>query len=297
LSEAESCFREVLRLRRRLGDDSLDVARTFNLLVDVLLREGKFDEGEQLFNEILTPALQNRPQGAYLLRERAVFFARRGRWDQAAADAAKAADFAPSDHLLRHTLAPLLVMTGNVDNYHRNCRRVVELFAGTREPIIAVRMAKDCLIRPDAGVDLVVVSQWADAAVSRGKEYLGLPSFQVVKSLAELRQGRFSGAVEWAGKALTNSCYRPASVMSYPPSAESPAESYCHLQAYAVAAMAYWKMGQPDRARAALAKGVEIADRKLPKPDSGDLGDGWIDWIVAQTLLTEAKTLIEGQSP
>jgi hypothetical protein len=52
---------------------------------------------------------------------------------------------------------------------------------------------------------------------------------------------------------------------------------------------------QADEANAALAKGVEIAESNLPKLDSGDLGDGWIDWIIAHALMREAKALIEGQ--
>ena len=50
----------------------------------------------------------------------------------------------------------------------------------------------------------------------------------------------------------------------------------------------------PDEARAALAKGVEIAETKLPKSDSSDFGGGWNDWIIAHSLMREAKMLIEG---
>jgi tetratricopeptide (TPR) repeat protein len=295
LAEAEACFREELGLRRKMGDERLDVAETIGLLDDVLLCEKKYGDAEQLFSEILTPTLQHRPQGAYLLRQRAVLFARRGRWNQAAADAAKAVEFVPSDHYLCRTLAPLLVITGNVKDYRRQCRCMVEQFAGTREPIIAARMAKGCLLRPDAGVDLVVVSRWADTAVDRGKEYMGLPSFQVVKGLAEYRQGRFDSAVEWAGKVLTNSHHRAASVISTPMARESPSREYCQVQAYLVSAMAHWQMQRTNEARGALAKGIQLAESKLPKLESGDLGDSWIDWILAQTLMAEAKALIEGQ--
>jgi tetratricopeptide (TPR) repeat protein len=295
LAEAEAFFREELLQRRKMGDDHPNVAWTLNFLSDVLLREGKYGEAEQLFSEILTPTLQHRPQGAYLLRERAVLSARRGRWNQAVADAGKAVEFVPSDHYLCHTLAPLLVITGNLNDYRRHCHRMVEQFAGTREPILAARMAKGCLLRPDAGVDLIVVSRWADTAVDRGKEYMGLPSFQVVKGLAEYRQGRFDNAVEWAGRVLTNSNYRAASVISTPMARESPSKEYCQVQAYLVSAMAQWQLKQTNEARGALAQGIEITESKLPKLDSGDLGDGWIDWILAQTLMAEAKALIEGQ--
>ncbi len=51
----------------------------------------------------------------------------------------------------------------------------------------------------------------------------------------------------------------------------------------------------PDEARAALAKGVEIAETKLPKSDNSNLGGDWNDWIIAHILLRETKALIEGQ--
>jgi hypothetical protein len=62
-----------------------------------------------------------------------------------------------------------------------------------------------------------------------------------------------------------------------------------------VQAMACQRLNQPDKAHAALGRGSEMANAKLPKLEDGDLGGGWSDWIIAQALLGEAKTLIEGQ--
>jgi hypothetical protein len=49
-------------------------------------------------------------------------------------------------------------------------------------------------------------------------------------------------------------------------------------------------------AGATLAKGLEIAEKNLPKLDSGDLGEGWLDWIITHALMREARALIEGQA-
>ena len=38
----------------------------------------------------------------------------------------------------------------------------------------------------------------------------------------------------------------------------------------------------------------ELAEAKLAKRGSGDLGPAWNDWITAHTLMREAKGLIEG---
>ena len=68
------------------------------------------------------------------------------------------------------------------------------------------------------------------------------------------------------------------------------------VQAYTALAMAEHQLKHLGEARAALAKGVGIAETKLPKLDSGDLGEGWNDWIIAHSLMREAKMLIEGKT-
>ena len=59
-------------------------------------------------------------------------------------------------------------------------------------------------------------------------------------------------------------------------------------------AMANYQLHQLDEARAVLARGLEFANKKLPKLESGDLGSYWGDWIFAHVLMREAKALIEG---
>ena len=59
-------------------------------------------------------------------------------------------------------------------------------------------------------------------------------------------------------------------------------------------AMSYYQLRRLDEARATLASGLEIADKKLRKPESGDRGTYWADSIFAQVLVREARALIEG---
>ena len=58
-------------------------------------------------------------------------------------------------------------------------------------------------------------------------------------------------------------------------------------------AMSNYQLHHPDEARAALARGLEFANKKLPKLESGDLGSYWGDWIFAHLLMREARALIE----
>jgi hypothetical protein len=60
-------------------------------------------------------------------------------------------------------------------------------------------------------------------------------------------------------------------------------------------AMSNYQLRQLDQARAALRRGLEMAE-KLPKIESGDLGWFWDEWVFAQVLMREAKALIEGES-
>jgi hypothetical protein len=57
-------------------------------------------------------------------------------------------------------------------------------------------------------------------------------------------------------------------------------------------AMTQHQLKDDEQAGISLAKGVEIIKTRFPKLEDGDLGDAWIDWIMAQRLMNEAETLI-----
>jgi hypothetical protein len=63
-----------------------------------------------------------------------------------------------------------------------------------------------------------------------------------------------------------------------------------------ILAMAQWQMQQVDAARKSLAEGLRLAVKRLPAASSGDVGDGWIDWIFAHALMREAGALIQPQN-
>ena len=101
--------------------------------------------------------------------------------------------------------------------------------------------------------------------------------FQFCKGLAEYRRGNFVGATEQL-QSVT---------------AAAGAEPYRDVIAFSVLAMAEHQTKQTEEARAVLAKGIALAETKLPKFESGDIGTGWNDWIVAQVFLREAKAMID----
>ncbi len=124
-----------------------------------------------------------------------------------------------------------------------------------------------------------VPAQLAEIAVTRGTNHIRLPYFQLVKGLVEYRQGRFESAVEWAHKSLTGSGTNYTTAAS----------------AGAVLAMAQQQLKQPEDVRKALAQATQVFDTKLPKLESGDLGENWPEWLIARILLREAKELAEKQ--
>ncbi len=207
------------------------------------------------------------------LQSDATGHARAGRWTNAIAAFSKLIELDPTNHYFYHSLAPLLVQNADLEGYRRHCARMLARFGGTSDAVIAERLAKDCLILSSSGVDLGAVGQLAETAVKDSECF-------ETKGLVEYRQGHFTEAAAWAGKAIDKK--------------SSQATQY--LEAYMVLAMTKHQMNQMEEARAALAKGLAIEEKELPQLDSGDLGHDWLDWIIAHALLKEARGLIEGSS-
>jgi hypothetical protein len=151
----------------------------------------------------------------------------------------------------------------------------VEQFENIHEPGPAHQLSKACLTLPDSGVDLAIVGRLADTSVS-GKEKWGALSSN--EALAKYRLGQFASAVDWAEKTLEHE--------------KEP--GWITVETFATLAMSRHQLKQSDLAQAALKRAEDDANKTLPKLDSADLGSDWIDVIICDALLREAKALIEG---
>jgi serine/threonine-protein kinase len=160
---------------------------------------------------------------------------------------------------------------------------MVNRFGNTTNAQIADRTAKSCLLLPSAiGPDeLTAAGNLADKALTLGKGSRWFHWFQFTKGLAEYRQGHFSGAVE--GMQL---------VQKELVEAQDAARDMCEADTYFVSAMAQHQLQQSHEAHAALARGFEIVQTKLPMVR--DLGPAWYDVLTTYILQREAKDLIEG---
>jgi tetratricopeptide (TPR) repeat protein len=262
-----------------------DRARIYDQLKQAiaLANDGKPVEAEKLFTRLLAETNSSADQKVQFLTYRADIRARSGRWEEAATDLARAVENNPTNHLLWHSLAPLLVQNSQLEAYREHCRKSLERFGKTTDPFTADRIAKDCLILPGSGVNLDTVATMADTAVAEGQHsefFQFFHYFQFCKGLAEYRQGRFASAADWMGTVLTN---RGEALD-------------LQTEAYMVLAMSRSQSHQVEQARAALAKGTEL-EQELPKLGSGDVGASWVDWIIAHALMREAKAIIGAQPP
>jgi len=201
----------------------------------------------------------------------------REQWLAAVKNYAKVVELRPADHEAYHFLAPLLVQAGDLEAYRRHCERVLRQFSGTSNPVVAERMAKDCLFVPPPASDFGSITKLVETAVAAGPNHQFWPYFQFVKGLAEYRQGRFASAEEWLQPVLGRRD-----------------DVYRTVQAHMTLAMAQHQLNQTEPARVTLAKGLELAEARFPKPGKTGLDEQWHDWIIAHVLMREASSLIEG---
>jgi tetratricopeptide (TPR) repeat protein len=283
LVEAEALHREALVLWRKRHEIGTPHAQwQLECLVRVLVAQEKLADAEQILDEILTPETLRNPSIIRALDLRIDLSARQGQWEKAAADAARALELQPTDQNRFHALAPLLVITHNHPGYEQLRRRVLTTFAGTTDPVVADRVAKDCLLLPCSDTELSKIDRLADIAVNAGEEasrrneylVLSVPFFQTCKASSEYRQGHFAESIDWAQKVVQSS------------------QLYAKAQVYSVLAMAQWRLGHTETARSTLAE----ADRSI-KHISGARNDQgeWLALIFARLWLEEANQLINSE--
>ena len=276
--EAESVHREALAISRQKGDEDPEALVDLERVVHVLTAEKKFVEAQQLLDKILTPAFVAKPESASLLVLRVNVTARRGRWREAAADAALALENQLNEHYRYHTLAALLAMAGDRPAYEQVCKRLVTKFADSTNPYVSERIAQDYLLLPNSAADLVFMDKLADKAVTAGSGTDGLPYFQACKAMSHYRLGNFSEAIAWGEKAAKSST------------------GFAQAKAYAILAMAHSQLGQRNEALAALGKGDALAPAFSPEKGADDLGESWVAWVMARVSIDEATKLIQAGS-
>ena len=276
-SEAEAMLVHGLGLRRQLSKGEL-ATPLFNqvILLQSFVTEKRYDKIKPFFDEFVDESVLTKPGYLPPLESAIDYLIQDHRWDEADSLAARLHRAAPDDSNLYHMLVPMRIERNDIEGYRVLCREIVSRFSNTTDPSVADKMAKDCLVLPSSGVDLKLVAAMADVAVTRGSNSGAFLHFQCCKALAELRQGHYEQATNWASIAARS---------DYP---------YLKADSSAIKAISFFKLSRPDDARAALNDCDRVMDASVPRFPN-ELGDDWRDWIIAHALQSEAKQMIDGE--
>jgi serine/threonine protein kinase len=279
LPEAEAMYREILALWRDNGMIQTPTAEIeLEDLTHLLMVEKKYDDAEQLLDEMLTPDFEKNPIAGSLLVFRRDIKARTCQWKAAAADAVLANQLQPLRTERYAMLAALLIQTDR-PAYEKLRHKFLGMFANTSNYLTADQVAKACLFLPPAQADLPVIARLADLVVTEGSgDAGGLPYFQVCKALSEYRMGHFAEAAEWSQRTIKTTALQ------------------AQAQAYAVRAMACWRLGQKGQAQLMLDLGDTVAARIHPIRYDEDPDSAWAAWLFGRILLDEATALIHPDS-
>jgi tetratricopeptide (TPR) repeat protein len=277
LTEAENTFREALNFWRKQDDgNSTQTLVELQNVARVLIAQRKFSDANRILNEVLTPALVNQSSAATALFQRASLEARQNLWQKAADDASLAFADQPGTSSWYCMVAGLLVKTHNVSAYELLRKHLIADYADTTNALVADQVAKACLFLPPSESDLKIDGQLADVALTQGVDDEGaMPFFEVCKALAEYRAGNFNEAIGWTQKSTQS----------------KRLDAYGH--AYGVLALAYWQLGQKQKARDMLAKGEALVPGIMPQNVAEDPGDTWLAWLYPRITLDEAGALIQ----
>jgi len=258
-SEREAVKRAVAAERRQAelreqAEKGLEIERRLRAMAPItqkfsvaggLMSQGLFEKAE----EVMTPDTLSIPQSSVIFNTLGEVFARRGEWSASIRNFSRSITADPTNYVAYHGIAPIFVQTGDLDSYRKNRTHVLDLFGATKDATMAERLAKDSLMLAPPAESLPVIIKMADTAIAAGPGDNFYPYFVFVKALAEYRQERFAASLEWLARVEA--------------SEDKPARD---AEVDAVRAMAQFRLGQTDAARAALTDGITIVEKQLNQP-------------------------------
>ena len=250
-----------------------------------LARAGKLSEAEQSLNHLLADTNNANVPVPMVLTFRAYLRADGRRFKKAVDDLEQAIELDPSDHTFYFLLMPLLIQTGQTNEYRNYCLEMLRHFNNTTNAPIAERTAKCCLLLPSAvtGSDLTLAAKLAERAVALAKTGQWKPWRLMTQGLAEYRLGHFARASEILELAQKEA-----------PHAQDAGRYCCEANICFISAMAHAQLKQPDEAHTAFGRGRVLVQIKLPPLDKGNLGIAWPDVLMTYSLMEQAATSLEG---
>jgi serine/threonine protein kinase/Flp pilus assembly protein TadD len=251
---------------RRQAEEGAEMGAKLSLAGLLLSRE-QFDEAERLVNEA-----PPHPASASIYNVLGAIRARQGLQARAISNFLKALGVAPRDLDAAHSVAPLLAWESEPSGYFRFRDRILQNFGSTGDPIVAERIAKDCLLLPASGNEMEKINRMVDVAVGAGPEHKFWRYFQFARGLAEYRQGKFVSAATWMQEVLSDE--------------SDPSRT---VAARMILAMAQRQASRHDEARVTFERAIKEASEKIPE----STGAQWNDQLSALLFVREGKALFE----
>ncbi len=220
--------------------------------------------------------LASAPLSPAAFRMAAAVHARLAPWDTAAETLATLLERDPGDHWNWCVSAALRARAGDTDRYRRLCRRMLDRFGGSQDPVVAARTAKYCLLLPLPGPEQDDASQLAEQAVGGATGTLGR-WVGAVEGLADYRRGRFADAVAAIDKSQA---------------ADSDGDWDLRVFAGCVRSMALMRLRSRDEARSVVMKASGLYRSNVQPATALDPGASWADLLTCEVLLHEAEALV-----
>jgi tetratricopeptide (TPR) repeat protein len=198
-----------------------------------------------------------------------------GRPEDAAAAYRRAIALDPDSHDGRDHAATLWLRTGDRDGYREHCRRMLDRFGRTTDPVFAERTARACLILPLGGPEQAAACDLADRAVVLARGHWIEPWAEATRALAAYRREQFAEAVAWADRCL----------------ARGPGDWNRELPVHLVRAMALSRLGRRGEASAARARASDLYRTKVAKSGGRAEGGDWHDQVICEVLRREAEAV------
>ncbi|MEM6468385.1 MAG: tetratricopeptide repeat protein [Planctomycetota bacterium] len=199
-----------------------------------------------------------------------------GDWQTAVKIAKARLKESPKDSHRWLTLAPLLILSGDLDGYQRHLEQMVKRFHGTDRDWASGHVIKACTLLENSSAPEPSVTSALERALDGGdvKEYMTLK--WGLRAMLEYRRDNARRALECANTALEH-------------------DGHAIAKAYAVIvrAMAQHRLGQVDGAT----KSLESASESVAGLIKEFRFRGSVDTSIAVLLLREATSLIHPETP
>jgi serine/threonine protein kinase/tetratricopeptide (TPR) repeat protein len=260
LDEAADCFQKAI-------ESELFPAAHHNL-GKVLWRQRKWDEAIAAFSKASEISPTYSPSEVDVGR----VYGQLGRWNEARRAFARAVELDPDDHHLWYEYTCLLLYTDDIAPFRRAAQQMLDRFGDTHDLAVGDRVAKTCLLIPDAVSDLEQVLKLADRG-SKAETHPNYDCLALTKGLAEYRTEKLESALKWL---------RHESIVSI--------RGWPNATASSLSAMAYHRLDRKAEATGALENARALIADAMHTP--GDPRCYSHDWLRAQIVFREAERML-----